>query len=184
MPVLFFLLAFASSSAAAPPVPTVPAGTGAEGPLLSGYGGPGAGQQAILGSHLIHGGRGGGRGGGAGGSGTSGGGSTASSSGSAASAEGGAATSAPETTSGGEAGGAGAAAHGLPRSGGASHARGAGSSSHGGATPSRQVGSGESTVLAAQPLGLTSGDIVEILLIAFALTGAAVLTRTLARGER
>jgi len=53
----------------------VPAGAVAS-PLLSGYGGPGAGSQVILGSSLVNGPRGGGGGGGGGGS-ASGGGPTA-----------------------------------------------------------------------------------------------------------
>ncbi len=172
----------------APSALAATAGASPEGPLLSGYGGPGAGQQAILGAQLVKGGgRGGGHGGGgAGGSDTAGAGtSQASSSGAtpqastSAEASGLATASEPAST----AGGGGEVAAGKPQRqsavvGGApsTHAR-SGVGGRGYHPPQ----STQNAVVAAQPLGLSGGDFIAVLLVACALLGVGLLTRSLAR---
>jgi hypothetical protein len=135
-------------------------------PILSGYGGPGQGNQAILGSALLNGPAGGG--GGAAGGGSEGGGS---------SGENGSATA---PTGGGSARGG---------HGGASRAHGQsgtqGSSPQKIAQPGRDV---SSAYLAAErghsagqsgALGLSGQDLLYIILVLAALTLAAVFTRRL-----
>ncbi|MGH2903720.1 MAG: hypothetical protein ACRDK7_09080 [Solirubrobacteraceae bacterium] len=142
------------------------------GPLLSGYGGPGAGNQVILGSALI---------GGAGG----GGGSTGGSSGSSGppSAPGAATTGAGGATSSGTGG------HGSSTRGGSSQAAGARGASHRNGAP---AGSSARTNLAlsreasSQPssggaLGLSGVDLVYLLLAIGALAFTGFVTGRLAR---
>ena len=155
----------------------VPAAADA-GPLLSGYGGPGQGNQAILGSALVGGGSGGhGSGsGGAGGSGVSG-------SGSAGASSAGAAGSGTVTLS------AGARARGetlgtardtrgkhakTPLAG--SSATGSSSSSGSSSLTASRGGAGGSLML-----GLSGADLLYILLAFGLLVFTGVLTRSLSR---
>jgi hypothetical protein len=151
------------------------------GSLLSGYGGPGQGNQAILGSALINGPSG------KGGSGAS----RSSSAGGPASIQ---ATSgdgslvAPPTTAGtghattpaGRAGKASVGAAGVARRSGAA-GKGAGKTSLRG--PSAYTKSSESARAAggSQPLGLSGADLGYILLALAVLAFTGVLTRRLAR---
>jgi hypothetical protein len=132
------------------------------GPLLSGYGGPGQGNQAILGSTLL-GGSGGGSGGG-----------SASSSGSGAEASANPGTAAGSQPSGPRVSGGSRSAH--------RHAAGAlsGTTSAGGLAP-RSYPAVESTSGAADTLGLSGADILYISLAAVALAFTGALTKLVAR---
>jgi hypothetical protein len=137
------------------------------GPLLSGYGGPGQGNQAILGSTLI--------GGPGGGSGSSGGGPEA----------GAAATAPAQATSG-----TGTAQAGATRTRGASSSsRGAGGAAIAGARAAQPTLAGElgdrsyrgyENAGSSSALGLTGADIAYIVLAAAALVVTGLLTRRLA----
>ena len=185
---LGFAPAIAVLLASAPSALATPAGTNPEGPLLSGYGGPGAGQQAILGAELVN-GAGRGRGGGGGPAGGSGTGSAerqaSSGSGSGGGGEveeGSIAAPSGQTTnppSGGQ----------VPSQGGtggrSSHAGRPGSSAPAGVgahgyhpTPGTQ-----DAAVAAQPLGLSGADLIAVLVVACALLGVGLFTRSLARVE-
>jgi hypothetical protein len=140
------------------------------GTLLSGYGGPGQGNQAILGSGLLNLPPGGGSGGSSGGS----------------------STGAGAATSSGSAGGAGAVSTGAGH--GSTGARGAsGSHSRGSATrsvPAGGVSTGGASPLAAQTasvsvptLGLSGADLLYILLTLAALAMTARLTRQLTQRQ-
>ena len=135
-------------------------------PLLSGYGGPGAGSQAILGSTLVGGGGGGSAGG------TSGG--------SPVSSPGGAA---PTGSSGSRVRAGGRTAD----RGSAQVARPSGKSS-GGAARAYPVSSAEnasqSAAIASETLGISSDDVAYIFLALGALAFTGVLTRRLARTSR
>jgi len=149
------------------------------GPLLSGYGGPGQGNQAILGSALLNGGSGGSGGGGSGGRGSSAGGFTAGLARRTGSA--GAGTGAGSTAGAGAAGGAPAPAP----SGRGKHATGpvAGASS-GGSTASARSSSltaSRGGVGGSQALGLSGADLLYILLAFGVLVFTGLLTRRLAR---
>lgn len=145
--------------------------------LLSGYGGPGQGSQAILGSALLGGGSGGG--GGDGSSSSSNGGSSGSSSGSFRYGE--------------SAGGTGSAAAGAVRAGGkttrkssargASSSRaGAGGTSGGGTYPASSTEKAPGTGAGgSETLGLSGEDLLYILLVLAALAFTGVLTGRLAR---
>jgi hypothetical protein len=138
------------------------------GTLLSGYGGPGQGNQAILGSGLLNSPPGGGQGGGSGGS----------------------STGAGAATSNGSAGGTGTvstgARHGSTAAPGASgsHARGSATRSApaGGASAG---GAAQTASVSVPTLGLSGADLLYILLTVAALAMTAVLTRQLtgARAE-
>jgi hypothetical protein len=138
------------------------------GSLLSGYGGPGQGNQAILGSALIGGGSG---------ARPPGGGST----GGGASGEGGSAQPGGSTTASSHSGGE----HGAT---GASSARkGTRSATHQSGTET--VGRASSPVVAVAPvdspaLGVSQNDLLYILLGLGGLLLAAVLTRRLVRAPR
>jgi hypothetical protein len=140
-------------------------------PLLSGYGGPGQGNQAILGSALVNpprGGSGGGSGGGSAGS--SGGGSGT-----------GSLVAAPQGVEGqGATGGAGKqrSAQGGRRAGKAPHASGPASSAYESLPVSRSADVG------SQVLGLSGADFVYLLLACAALVLTAVVTARIARRER
>jgi hypothetical protein len=159
-------LIVASLSATTPTLATA-------GPLLSGYGGPGEGSQAILGSTLL------GAGSGGGGSGGSAGGPSGSSSGSFRYGE------RPGETGSSTTGAAGTGGTGARKSAarGASSSR-AGRASGGGAS-TYPASSAEHTSLAAsvgsETLGLSGGDLLYIVLMLAALAFTGVLTRRLAR---
>ncbi len=139
-----------------------PAGT-----MLSGYGGPGAGDQAILGSTLVGG---------------AGGGSTGSSSGSGGS-----------QSQGGATGAVGARAHGTPARKRSAAAREGSKGSHRllhtsnppAAAYSEPTGSRPQAALAdasnSEPLGLSGSNLIIILIVAGGLVLTGGLTRRLAR---
>lgn len=144
----------------------------AGGPLLSGYGGPGEGNQAILGSTLL-GGAGPGEGGSAGPGGLAGGAegiAAALASGSSAKPEG------SRRGAGADGhGGSGASSEGRPANDG-SGAAGAGAKS-GPAVSLTDAGD-------AQTLGLSSGDVLYIFVALGALAATGALTGRLARHPR
>lgn len=145
-------------------------------PLLSGYGGPGQGNQAILGAALLNGPSGGGRGGGSSGGGSSGGGSSSSGAGDLA---------APATPTGAQGSGSPprhsgsgtAGKHGVSGAGtsaSAPNARHAASGAAGAYNVSAGGGS-------AQPLlGLTGDVLLYIVLALGVLAFTGVLTRRFA----
>jgi hypothetical protein len=135
-------------------------------PLLSGYGGPGEGNQAILGSTLLDGPSQGG-GGSVGSAGAAGSGGLAS-----AGADAGLAAAAPAHLS------SSVAHHDRTAADGSGTASGEGSQT-------RIAGSGspvsQATVVGAQTLGLSADDVLYMLLALGALAITGVLTRRLAR---
>ena len=146
---------------------SVGAATASAGTLLSGYGGPGQGNQAILGSGLLNtpgGGQGGGSGSGAG------------------TASGASGTSA---TSGSASGGSTGAAHGGKGTHGApSHESAKGSATGG----SVAAGAGSAVVtqtasVSVPTLGLSGADLLYTLLAVAVLVMTAVFTRQLARRQ-
>ncbi|HEX3911682.1 MAG TPA: hypothetical protein VHW67_13385 [Solirubrobacteraceae bacterium] len=159
--------------------------------LLSGYGGPGQGNQAILGSALVNGPRGGGGGGGSSDSSGSSGESAASSS-QAASSESSASGSPGSGSSGGSGGSAGArhSSHGATRA-----SRHEAAKAQGGAgTPA--AGTGTTTAAASfypaaertpagegGVLGLSSSDLIYVILGFAVLVFLGVLTGRLGRGS-
>jgi hypothetical protein len=151
--------------------------------LLSGYGGPGAGNQAILGSALIGGGGSAGGGGSSGSSGSGSAGSTRSSSGSEAAGEG-------EAASAGSSGGgseAGAGEKGAPgkAAGGAAGSRGGHGKASGGAArayPVRPLDDASKAASAGSgTLGFSAADFGYLLLVVAVLGATGVVTRRLAR---
>lgn len=134
--------------------------------LLSGYGGPGQGSQAILGSALINGPSGGG-------------------SGSAGSSSGGSAGS--PTTSAAAGGGSGSGGSSTGHTGahtGKTHAQVQGKSSKTGSaaqTPSAVSLTPQSSVGGSRALGLSGADILYMLLALAALVATGLLTRQMAR---
>jgi hypothetical protein len=149
----------------------LPAAAGA-GSLLSGYGGPGQGNQAILGSALLNGPKGGGGAGAPGGAGSPAG-----------------SVSSTETSGAGAAKAGSTAGHGSARSGahgGRSSARpgqasNPGSHAYAPTSPlsaSEPAGSGSST------LGLSGSDLLYIILALGALVGTGALTRQLTHRPR
>ena len=146
-----------------PPAAAAAAGGGS---LLSGYGGPGEGSQAILGSTLLNGPKGGGGAGGRGAAPSAGGG------GGAGASEG--AAPAPATSTGS-----------APRS---LHIHARPNHSRGGATVVEArtgrlpaVASAPGTSVGSQPLGLSAGDLLFILLALASLGLTGLLTTRLAR---
>jgi hypothetical protein len=144
------------------------------GPLLSGYGGPGAGNQAILGSALL------------GGGGSSGGssGSTGSSPGAAAETAGG--QSGRSQSNGSTTGSSGlrSTSGGRPKGaagGGGASSRDNTTESSGGDIRAYLVSSSRSTPGASGTLGLSGADLAYIFLTLCALVLTGVLTRRLAR---
>jgi hypothetical protein len=138
----------------------LPAGADASSTLLSGYGGPGEGNQAIIGSTLI----------GGGGKGGSGGGTQASA--------GSGSIEAPASAASGSGGSQakGGAAHARKGSGvPAGHASGGRASTYTPVAATARDGGGST-------LGLTGGDLLYIVLALCALALTAVLTRYLNRG--
>jgi hypothetical protein len=149
------------------------------GSLLSGYGGPGAGNQAILGSTLLNGPRGGGGGSSAGGS---------NSKLSGLSSTGTIDTGARAGRSGGEEPVRPSAADRRPTRGGhGEQAKGGASRSAGGETPSRAFSAypaserAETRATSSAALGLSGADLLYVLLAFGVLVLTGVLTRRLTR---
>lgn len=162
------LVAAAALAAAALVAAAALPSAAAASPLLSGYGGPGQGNQAILGSALVNPPRGGSGGGSAG---SSGGGSGT-----------GSLVAAPQGVEGrGATGGAGkqrSAVQGGRRAGKAPHASGPASSAYESLPVSRSADVG------SQVLGLSGADVAYLLLACAALVLTAVVTARFARRER
>jgi hypothetical protein len=152
-------------------VPAAAAG----GPLLSGYGGPGEGNQAILGSTLL-----GGAGSGEGGSGGPGGPSDG--------AEGIAATRASGSSAAGNgsrnAAGAGGRHGRGARSGGRPAHNGSGAAGVGARSGPAHPALSLTDAGDSQTLGLSSGDVLYILVALGALSATGALTSRLARYSR
>jgi hypothetical protein len=156
-----------------------PAAAVAAGPLLSGYGGPGQGNQAILGSALLNGGSGGGSSGGRhAGNGTQ---VARASNGEVSTGTG---AGAPAGASAGAAGGAPAAASGARGKHPASPVAG-GSSGHAAASAdSSSLTASRGGAGGSQTLGLSGADLLYILLAFGVLVFTGLLTRRLARVAR
>jgi hypothetical protein len=155
--------------------------------MLSGYGGPGAGNQAILGSALIGGGGSAGGGGSSGSSGSGSTGSTGSSAGSAAgagAAGGGEAGSTGSSGQGSEAGageggagGKGSSGAAGPRSG---HGKASGGAAH--AYPVRPLDDvSKQTSAGSGALGFSAADFGYLFLVLAVLGATGIVTRRLAR---
>jgi hypothetical protein len=142
---------------------TAPAGAN---PLLSGYGGPGQGNQAILGSALLGTPGGGGAGGSPGGTPGIGGGSTGT----------GAAAGGPRV------GSAGARSRGHGSAGAGRHP-GAGAGHASRVSPQPYIASSDTNV-GSQALGLSGQDLLLIFVALALLAATAALTRQLARRPR
>jgi hypothetical protein len=142
--------------------------------LLSGYGGPGQGSQAILGSALVNGPRGGG--------GPSGGGSSTNLSGPGAGTSSGASASGARSGAGGASRKAGGSpTHTAKGSGARPNASGSGSGTYQPAYPSSTA---TSSAVESSQVGLSDSDLLYILLAAGALVFTGVMTRRLARPAR
>jgi hypothetical protein len=148
--------------------------------LLSGYGGPGEGNQAILGSALLGGGTGGG-------SGSSGGSSSGDSSGLSGS-------SSADAGAVGQAGTGNATSTGTRGQGSKDHPNGrrvagGAAGSHGNASAgaalaypvSTAENTGRSAAVASETLGLSGGDLTDVLLVLGALALTGVVTGRLVR---
>ncbi|HEX4115601.1 MAG TPA: hypothetical protein VHY18_06980 [Solirubrobacteraceae bacterium] len=163
-----------------------PATAFAGSPLLSGYGGPGAGEQAILGSTLIGGASGGGAGGSSG-SGGSGGSNLSGSVESSTSNAGGTSSTGSGSTGLSGAGGANAdsGSRGTTRKGGASsHSPAGGRSTDvgSGAASAYVYATSQGSITSASPLADTSsGDLLLLVGILAALGLVAALTLRLSR---
>ncbi len=161
---IFTLLVLAVS--AAPPA------TASPGPLLSGYGGPGQGSQAILGSTLLNGPSGGSPGSGSG------------SAGDTATARRGAGARAGSSSKPASSG-ASRQAHGKhSRSSATVHASGSSAAGAGAYAASDEAASSRTHAVSSSTLGLSGTDLLYLLLALGALALTAVLTRGLARGGR
>jgi hypothetical protein len=169
-------------------VAVVPASASANS-LLSGYGGPGAGNQAILGSALIG---GGGSAGGGGSSGSNGSGSTESTGSSAGSAAGPEVAGGGEAASGGssgrdaEAGASGGAtgkgAAGKTGAAGSGNAHGKASGGAARAYPVRPLDdASKQTSAGSGALGFSAADFGYLLLLLAVLGATGLVTRRLAR---
>lgn len=161
-------------------------------PLLSGYGGPGAGEQAILGSTLI----GGSRGGGASGSGGSGGASVSGSTGASSSGSGGTSSTGSGSGSGSKVGaanaGSGSGARGGASKGGSTSSRGGATSQAprsrratgvvGGSVSAYVYPTSQGSIPSASPLsGISSHGVLLLIGILATLALVAVLTLRLSR---
>jgi hypothetical protein len=166
------ILVFAALVAAAVP------GTAPANSLLSGYGGPGEGNQAILGSALLNAPKGGGGGGGSGGAGVS---QTSGSQTSGAQSD---ETSAPQSTHGSSGGAKGSARRRAQGTRATKTARGAASQAAQRDSVIYPAASHEVTTGGSRALGLSGADFVYIILAlgVLALTGFLTvrLTRTAA----
>lgn len=151
------------------------AGTALAGTLLSGYGGPGEGNQAILGAGLVNAPSGGGPGGG------SGGGSGAAGSPSAAALS---QASSSRSSAAASSGGQGTRGKGTGSSTGKpSRTPGAGAGGYRAAhTPPGAAEPVPAASAGSQPLGLSGSDVLYILLALAALVVTALLTRQLTHG--
>jgi hypothetical protein len=142
--------------------------------LLSGYGGPGQGSQAILGSALVN--------GPGGGSGSAGGGATNLSGPAAGTSGGGSSSGAGGSTAGSTSSSVGGAAkHAAKRSGSRPNASGSGSGTYKPAYPSSTA---TSSAVESSQVGLSNTDLLYILLAAGVLVFTGALTRRLARPAR
>jgi hypothetical protein len=141
--------------------------------LLSGYGGPGQGSQAILGSALVNGPRGGG--------GPSGGSSTNLGGPGAGTSSGGSSVGAPSGAGGTSRPAGGSSTHTAKGSGARPNASGSGSGTYKPAYPSSTA---TSSAVESSQVGLSNSDLLYILLAAGALVFTGVLTRRLARTAR
>jgi hypothetical protein len=150
-------------------------------PLLSGYGGPGAGEQAIVGSTLIGGPRGGAGSGGSSGSRRSTGAGREGSGGSTSNGSGGALAGAARSK-----GGSGSSAGAAGKGGGASQAGHAGGAQAGGANANAYVypGSLRSAASDSPVLGISGGDMLLFVATIATLTLIGTLTRRLGRLQR
>lgn len=160
-----------SATMAALALPALAPALASAGSLLSGYGGPGQGNQAILGSALL--------GGPSGGGGSAGGGPLAASTpvpGAAESSGAGRARAKIGAARGAGASVAGAA--GTRRNAPGSDASAGGSQTYTAASDSTVSGAGSG---GSQPLGLSSADVLYMLLALATLGVTALLTRRLAR---
>jgi hypothetical protein len=136
--------------------------TSAASPLLSGYGGPGQGNQAILGSALLNGpGEG------------SGGGSAGGSSGATSSGEETSSSPAPAAGSGG--------GSGTPSGGRRATSRRAHTPARAPAAPSSARPLSSAASVGSQPLGLSGTDVFYVVLGCGALIMTAAITRMLVR---
>jgi hypothetical protein len=169
------------SSALAAMLALAPATAFAGSPLLSGYGGPGTGEQALLGSTLI----GGASGGGAGGSSGSGGSNLSNSAGAPTGVAGGTSSVGSGSTGGVGTGAAGSGSGGTSSNGGASsRSPGHGqSTAPGGGNASAYVyATSQGSVASASPLaGISSGDVLLLIGLLATLGLVAVLTLRLSR---
>jgi hypothetical protein len=150
-------------------------------PLLSGYGGPGAGEQAILGSTLV-GGSGGGGAGGSSGSGGSGSVSLSGSAGVSTSSAGGVSSTGSGSARGSGVGAAnaGSGSGGTTSNGGTS--RGGRSTGVGGTASAYVYSTSQGSLASASPLtGISSGDLLLLVGILATLGLVAVLTLRLSR---
>lgn len=153
-------------SASAP----LPASAGT--PLLSGYGGPGAGEQAIVGSTLLGGGRGGGSSGGPTSSGGSGSASLGSSGGTSSSGSTSGSSGAGGSRSGGSSAGSSATKRAVGKgSAEAGRSRGAGAGAVGAYVYPKSPASSDSRLI-----GISSGDVLPAVGIVLALTLVGVFT--------
>ena len=139
--------------------------------LLSGYGGPGQGNQAILGSALINGPSGGGGG-------TSGSGGSGGSAGGESGASQPTSSTAPGSAPGGSAKGTAQPRSGKAGSGKPGNASGKGSPAH---TSTTVPVAPQSATGGSPALGLSGADVLYILLAAAALVATGLLTRQIAR---
>ena len=163
-------LGFVAASLALAVAALVP-GSASAGSLLSGYGGPGEGNQVILGSALLGGPSGGAGAGGEAGSGSGGQGSTLSASGEGAAARSG--------TTGASGAAAGRRRHSHAPANGASGRAGGEPSAQGVKTPASPV-----DIDVSKTEVLPSSDLRYILLTLVALAATGALTRRLAREPR
>jgi len=155
-----------------------PAAAGA-GPLLSGYGGPGQGNQAILGSALVNGEGGSSGGGSAGAAGSSAAGSGAGAGGAGA----GASTVTRSSSAAGAPGGAPAAAHRRGKQANRPLA-GTFSSATAASAQSSSLSASRGRAGGAQTLGLSGADLLYMLLAFGALAFTGLLTAKLAHEPR
>lgn len=156
-------------------------------PLLSGYGGPGAGEQAVIGSTLVGGSGGGGGAGGSSGSGGSGGTSLSGSAGASTSG-----TVGTSSTGSGSAGGSGVGAanarsgsHGTAAKGGATPRapqRGRSTGAGGGSASAYVYATSQGPVASASALtGISGGDVLLLVGTLATLGLVAILTLRLSR---
>jgi hypothetical protein len=154
---------------------TAPPANAASGSLLSGYGGPGQGSQAILGSALLNGPSGGSTGSGSTGSGSSSASSSRAGTGSAATGKRRpSASGASRRASRRAHSGAAATSHGTRSSSGAARTY----------TASDEAATSQARAQGSSTLGLSGTDFLYLLLALAALALTAVLTRLLARPGR